>query len=65
MNRVNQYRQLAGITQAELAQLASVTRQTISLIERDQFNPSISLAINIAKALGTDLNALFWEDSNE
>ncbi len=50
-----------GISQAELAKAAGVTRQTIGLIEAGEFNPSIKLCIAICKALGVTLNDLFWE----
>jgi putative transcriptional regulator len=40
--------------------LVGVTRQTILLIEKDSFNPSIQLCISIAKALDTTLDGLFW-----
>ncbi|WP_373779829.1 helix-turn-helix transcriptional regulator, partial [Jeotgalibaca porci] len=35
--------------------------QTISAIERGDYNPTINLCINICKALGVTLNDLFWE----
>lgn len=55
-----------NISQAELAQRAGVTRQTIGLIESGEFNPSLKLCIAICKALDSTLNDLFWEeDENE
>lgn len=62
MNRVKEYRLQNGLSQAELAAQVEVARQTISLIENDRFNSSIELCIKLAKALGTDLNTLFWGD---
>ena len=50
------------MSQTELAKKAGVTRQTIGLIEADEFNPSINLCIAICRALGVTLNDLFWED---
>ena len=61
MNRVKQYRQTVGFSQANLAEQVGVARQTINLIENDKYNPSLDLCIRLAKALQTDLNALFWE----
>lgn len=52
-----------GLSQQELADLTDVTRQTIGLIEKGQYNPSIHLCIRIAKALDKTLNDLFWEES--
>ncbi|EEL03469.1 Transcription regulator, probable-related protein [Bacillus thuringiensis serovar thuringiensis str. T01001] len=38
-----------------------MARQTINLIENNKYNPSLALCIELAKALKTDLNSLFWE----
>ena len=62
MNRVKEKRTEQGLSQIELAQRVGVARQTISMIENDHFNPSLKLCIDLAKALKTDLNTLFWED---
>ena len=52
-------------TQADLADRAGCTRQTIILIEADKFNPSLKLCLAIAKALNKTLNDLFWiEEGN-
>lgn len=61
INRIKLKRLELGYTQATLAEKVQVTRQTITLIESDKFNPSLKLCIEIAKALQTDLNSLFWE----
>ncbi len=54
------------LSQAELAQRAGVTRQTISLIEKGEYNPSLKLCTAICKILGKTLNDIFWEeDDNE
>jgi putative transcriptional regulator len=53
------------LTQAELAERAGCTRQTIGLIEADKFNPSLKLCLAIAKALDKTLDDLFWiEEGN-
>ncbi|WP_373782047.1 helix-turn-helix transcriptional regulator [Jeotgalibaca porci] len=49
------------MSQQQLADAVEVTRQTISAIERGDYNPTINLCINICKALGVTLNDLFWE----
>ena len=51
-----------NLTQQELANLVSVTRQTIGLIEKGDYNPTLKLCINISRVLGKTLNDLFWED---
>jgi len=52
-----------NLTQAELAERAGVTRQTIGLIENGGYNPTLKLCIAIAKALDKTLDDLFWEES--
>ncbi|RDY22643.1 transcriptional regulator [Romboutsia maritimum] len=65
MNNIKKYRTLAKISQLELAKKVGVARQTINLIENQKYNPSLELCIKIAKALGTDLNTLFWINMEE
>ncbi|HEM3214252.1 helix-turn-helix transcriptional regulator [Streptococcus suis] len=62
MNRVKDYRLMLGISQLDLAKAISVSRQTINMIENNKYNPSLDLCINLAKALQTDLNSLFWNE---
>lgn len=50
------------LSQQELADLVDVTRQTIGLIEKGKYNPSLNLCIRIAKALDKTLNDLFWDE---
>lgn len=59
-NNVKQIRLSLSMTQKDLAKEVGVTRQTLSLIEKGQYNPTIRLAIGIAKALNVTLNDLFW-----
>jgi putative transcriptional regulator len=54
-----------GLSQQELADKVRATRQTIGLIEKGEFNPSIGLCIRIAKALGKTLDQLFWEEEKD
>ena len=49
------------LTQQDLADRVDVTRQTIGLIEKGNYNPTLNLCINIAKALDRTLDQLFWE----
>ncbi|HGK6997133.1 TPA: helix-turn-helix transcriptional regulator [Streptococcus agalactiae] len=62
MNRVKDYRLETKKSQLALAKEIGVSRQTINMIENNKYNPSLDLCIKLAKALGTDLNALFWKD---
>jgi putative transcriptional regulator len=51
-----------NLTQQELADIVEATRQTIGLIEKGDYNPTLKLCIKIAKALDRTLDPLFWED---
>ncbi|MBQ9157577.1 MAG: helix-turn-helix transcriptional regulator [Eubacterium sp.] len=50
------------LSQAELAKAVGVSRQTISAIEKGDYNPTIRLCISICKVLDRTLDELFWED---
>jgi putative transcriptional regulator len=65
-NHVRRHRFEAGdMTQQRLADLAGVTRQTILAIEKGNYRPSVELALRLARALGTTVDALFeLEDGN-
>lgn len=59
-NRLKLARIEQGLTQAQLADLAGVTRQTIGLIEAGGYNPTLNLCIVLARATGKTLDELFW-----
>ena len=52
----------ADMSQADLAETAGVTRQTIGLIEAGGYNPTLNLCITICKILGKTLDELFWDE---
>ena len=54
-----------GLSQQDLADLVGATRQTIGLIEKGKYNPSLNLCIAIAVALGKTLNDLFWDENKK
>lgn len=59
-NRLKLMRVTHGdLTQQNLADMVSCSRQTIHSIENDKFVPSVELALKIAKALGVKLEDLF------
>jgi putative transcriptional regulator len=58
-NDVPAVRRSCGLTQTELARAVKVSRQTISSIERGDYNPSTSLALRISIALGVSVDNLF------
>ena len=50
------------LSQQELAEKVGVSRQTVSAIEKGDYNPTIRLCIAICRALGKTLDELFWEE---
>lgn len=56
-----------NLTQGELAKLVGVTRQTMSLIEAQKYNPTIRVCLLISKYLKCPVDELFWieEESAE
>jgi putative transcriptional regulator len=58
-NRLKEERLRLGLTQAELAALVRVSRKTINTVENQVFVPSTVLALRLARALGTSVEALF------
>ncbi|MBR1862919.1 MAG: helix-turn-helix transcriptional regulator [Ruminococcus sp.] len=50
------------MNQQQLADAVGVTRQTISMIESGNYNPTLNLCIAICRALGKTLDQLFWSD---
>ncbi len=51
------------LSQQQLADLIGVSRQTISAIEKGDYNPTINLCIAICRVLGKTLDELFWEEA--
>jgi len=58
-NRLRDFREQAGLTQAALAERIGVSRKTVNTIENDVFVPSTVLALKLAKSLGTSVEAIF------
>lgn len=50
------------LSQADLAEMVGVSRQTINSIEKGDYNPTINLCIKLCKALNKTLDELFWEE---
>ena len=51
-----------GLSQQQIADLVGATRQTIGLIEKGKYNPTLNLCLKIARALDKTLNDIFWEE---
>ncbi len=59
-NHVRRHRrQIDDITQQDLADRVGVTRQTILSIERGKYNPSVGLALRLARTFGVTVEMLF------
>lgn len=53
-----------NLSQENLAKLICVSRQTINMIENNDYNPTLALCIKICKALDKTLDEIFWDDNN-
>ena len=58
-NRLEALRKARGIKQEELAEALEVSRQTIGSLENGRYNPSILLAIKLARYFGTTIEDIF------
>lgn len=65
LNHLKEYRSKQGINQTELGNLAGVSRQTISLIERGDYSPSVTLALKIARIFGVSVEDIFEYEEDE
>ena len=61
-NRLKDLRTERNWTQADLAQLVSVSRQTINAIEKGKFDPSLPLAFRLAKLFNLKIEEVFLDD---
>lgn len=59
LNRLKEHRSRLGINQQELGVRVGASRQTISLIERGDYSPSVTLAIKIAREFGVNVEDIF------
>lgn len=61
--RIKELRARYDLTQEDLAKKVGVRRETVLFIEKGEYNPSLNLAHEIAKALKTTIDQLFlFED---
>lgn len=61
-NRLRDLRAERDWTQADLAQHAGVSRQTINAIEKGKFDPSLPLAFRLARLFDLTIEQVFFED---
>ena len=57
--RIKEFRAKRGLTQEDLARQVGVRRETIVFLEKGSYNPSLKLAHDVAKALGSTVDELF------
>lgn len=58
-NHLKEYRARLGVNQQELGKLIGASRQTVSLIERGDYSPSVTLALKIAKVCNCTVEEIF------
>jgi putative transcriptional regulator len=64
-NNVKKYRETAGLTQAELAERVGTKRITIASLEREKYEPSVGLAMRLAKTFNCTVEDIFTEVKKE
>ena len=58
-NHLKEHRARLGLNQQQLGTLVGASRQTISLIERGDYSPSVALALKIARVCGVSVEDIF------
>lgn len=67
-NRLKEYRERHGWSQGELARRLGVSRQTVNAVETDKYDPSLPLALRMAKLFAVAVPDIFiddWEPEND
>ena len=64
-NHVKIARVKVDLTQQQLADVVGITRQTVSLIEKGKYNPSLKLCLQICYAVNVKLDELFWIEQED
>ena len=64
-NHLKEHRARLGVNQSDLGKMAGVSRQTISLIERGDYSPSVTLALKLAKIFQTSVEDIFTYREDE
>lgn len=58
-NKIKELRKTLKISQDDLAKICGVTRQTISAIENEKYDPTLALAFKLARVLEASVDELF------
>lgn len=65
VNNLSKLRKEKGINQTDLGRMVGVSRQTISLIERGDYNPSIMVALSLAKVFAVSVEDIFTLEEDD
>lgn len=63
--RMHEFRKEMNIQQAELAEMVGVRRETIGKLENGKYNPSLKLAMDIAKVFNRTVEEVFTFEEGE
>jgi putative transcriptional regulator len=64
-NKLKELRARNDMTQEDLAKKAGVSRQTINAIEKEKYDPSLSLAFKLAACFGVTIEELFTPEAGD
>ncbi|MCI8508547.1 MAG: helix-turn-helix transcriptional regulator [Lachnospiraceae bacterium] len=64
-NRLKEYRARISVNQQEMGTLVGTSRQTISLIERGDYSPSVTLALKIARVFDVPIEDIFYYEEGD
>jgi putative transcriptional regulator len=62
INRLKEFRARSDMTQEDLAAKVGVSRQTIVAMEKQKYDPSLSLAFKLARCFGVKIEDIFQEE---
>lgn len=65
ITKIKAFREQTGMKQSELAEMVGSRRETIVHLENGKYNPSLKLAMDIAKVFGTTVEELFLFEDDE
>ena len=63
-NDIRMLRDTAGLSQGQLAEAMSVSRQTINSIEKGRYTPSLPLALALARFFDTTVEEMFVDEAD-
>lgn len=63
--KMHEFRKVMKLQQSELAEIVGVRRETIVKLEGGKYNPSLKLAMDIAKVFGKSVEEVFFFDEDE